>query len=175
MSWPYRRRSRSRGEFPMWWPWLRSLMNTPMTGFTFVKGQFFQSKVFPLLPLVLNCVIYYVMCCFLTVQVFSTRPSYRKRKASNSTEFSVRTNVSVKGGEYPNASSEAPAMLVPTLAPARSVRDAIQEVKMVQVRFSPSLNSSYSLSYFHKSYQDKELIYFTDCPLRAKFFIVTES
>lgn len=61
------------------------------------------------------------------------KPSYRKRKASNSTEFSVRTNVSVKGGEYPSASSEAPAMLVPTLAPARSVREAIQEVKMVQI------------------------------------------
>uniref|UniRef100_A0ACD5US77 Uncharacterized protein n=1 Tax=Avena sativa TaxID=4498 RepID=A0ACD5US77_AVESA len=62
------------------------------------------------------------------------KPSYRKRKASDSTEFSVRPNVSVKGGgEYPSTSSEAPAMLVPTLVPARSVREAIQEVKMVQI------------------------------------------
>ncbi|WVZ85857.1 hypothetical protein U9M48_032719 [Paspalum notatum var. saurae] len=57
------------------------------------------------------------------------KPSYRKRKSSNSTEFSVRTNASVKGG----GPSEAPAMLVPKLAPARSVREAIQEVKMVQI------------------------------------------
>jgi hypothetical protein len=63
------------------------------------------------------------------------KPSYRKRKSSNSTEFSVRTNASVKGAEYPSGSGEAPAMLVPTLAPARSVREAIQEVKMVQVCF----------------------------------------
>ncbi|RLM74313.1 putative membrane protein [Panicum miliaceum] len=61
------------------------------------------------------------------------KPSYRKRKSSNSTEFSVRTNASVKGAEYPSGSSEAPAMLVPNLAPSRSVREAIQEVKMVQI------------------------------------------
>uniref|UniRef100_A0ACD5V871 Uncharacterized protein n=1 Tax=Avena sativa TaxID=4498 RepID=A0ACD5V871_AVESA len=62
------------------------------------------------------------------------KPSYRKRKASDSGEFSVRPNVSVKGGgEYPSTSGEAPAMLVPTLVPARSVREAIQEVKMVQI------------------------------------------
>ncbi|KAG8064737.1 hypothetical protein GUJ93_ZPchr0004g40205 [Zizania palustris] len=60
------------------------------------------------------------------------RPSYRKRKSSSSTDFSVRTNASVKGGDHPT-SSEAPAMLVPTLAPSRSVREAIQEVKVVQV------------------------------------------
>ncbi|XP_062225782.1 uncharacterized membrane protein At3g27390-like isoform X3 [Phragmites australis] len=61
------------------------------------------------------------------------KPSYRKRKSSNSAEYSVRTNVSVKGAEYPTGPSEAPAMLVPNLAPARSVREAIQEVKMVQI------------------------------------------
>lgn len=61
------------------------------------------------------------------------KPSYRKRKSSDSAEFSVRPNVSVRGGEHPSASSEAPAMLVPTLVPARSVREAIQEVKMVQI------------------------------------------
>lgn len=61
------------------------------------------------------------------------KPSYRKRKSSNSTELSVRTNASVKGANYTTGSSEAPAMLVPKLAPARSVREAIQEVKMVQI------------------------------------------
>ncbi|EMS59955.1 hypothetical protein TRIUR3_07452 [Triticum urartu] len=60
------------------------------------------------------------------------KPSYRKRKLPDSAEFSVRPNVSVRGGEHPSSSSEAPAMLVPTLVPARSVREAIQEVKMVQ-------------------------------------------
>ena len=71
------------------------------------------------------------LCNCLTFCVLEkkNRPSYRKRKSSNSTEFSVRTNASVKG----TGPSEAPAMLVPNLAPARSVREAIQEVKMVQV------------------------------------------
>ncbi|KAI4963722.1 hypothetical protein ZWY2020_010613 [Hordeum vulgare] len=64
-----------------------------------------------------------------------SKPSYRKRKLSDSAEFSVRPNVSVRGGEHPGSSSEAPAMLVPTLVPARSVREAIQEVKMVQNNF----------------------------------------
>ncbi|KAI4968312.1 hypothetical protein ZWY2020_057967 [Hordeum vulgare] len=61
------------------------------------------------------------------------KPSYRKRKSSDSAEFSVWPNVSVRGGEHPGSSSEAPAMLVPTLVPARSVWEAIQEVKMVQI------------------------------------------
>ena len=89
------------------------------------------------------------MCCLINssrCKCFYTRPSYRKRKSSDSAEFSVRPNVSVKGVDYPSTSSEAPAMLVPTLVPARSVREAIQEVKMVQVRLSPPLNSYHSLS-----------------------------
>ncbi|KAK3142468.1 hypothetical protein QOZ80_4BG0346800 [Eleusine coracana subsp. coracana] len=61
------------------------------------------------------------------------KPSYRKRKPSNSIDFSVRTGMSIKGAEHPTGPSEAPAMLVPNLAPARSVREAIQEVKMVQI------------------------------------------
>lgn len=61
------------------------------------------------------------------------KPSYRKRKLPDSAEFSLRATVSVKGGEHPAASGEAPAMLVPALVPARSVREAIQEVKMVQI------------------------------------------
>jgi len=134
---PYcRRRSPSKGEFHMLWPWLRSLMSTPMTGFTSAKEQFSQSTVFPLDCSNLTILMSFIMCCFLAVQLFNllcfgkkNRPSYRKRKSSNSTEFSVRTNASVKG----TGPSEAPAMLVPNLAPARSVREAIQEVKMVQV------------------------------------------
>ncbi|KAE8767223.1 putative membrane protein [Hordeum vulgare] len=89
---------------------------SPTTGFTFAKALFFQSKVF-------------------SSAVFENfgLPSYRKRKSSDSAEFSVRPNVFVRGGEHPGSSSEAPAMLVPTLVPARSVREAIQEVKMVQI------------------------------------------
>lgn len=120
----------------MWLPWLRNLTSTPMTGFISGKGQFFRSK-FRLPLLLLN------FCAHVadsSVKIFSARPSYRKRKSSSSTEFSVRTNASVKGGDHPS-SNEAPAMLVPTLAPARSVREAIQEVKMVQVCFLDVLNS----------------------------------
>ena len=47
---------------------------------------------------------------------------------SQSTEFSVRGN-SVAGSRL----HEPPAMFVPSLAPSRSVRETIQEVKMVQV------------------------------------------
>ncbi|KAK8969014.1 hypothetical protein KSP40_PGU004790 [Platanthera guangdongensis] len=63
---------------------------------------------------------------------FLPRPHYRKRKASHSSsELSVGTsNGKVKGGSGP---LEAPAMFMSSLAPSRSVREVIQEVKMVQV------------------------------------------
>ncbi|URE04112.1 hypothetical protein MUK42_19496, partial [Musa troglodytarum] len=59
------------------------------------------------------------------------RPRYRKRKISHSAEFSVGAS-SVRGVKAGYGSSGAPAMLVPSLAPSRSVRETIQEVKMVQ-------------------------------------------
>uniref|UniRef100_M1BAG2 Uncharacterized protein n=1 Tax=Solanum tuberosum TaxID=4113 RepID=M1BAG2_SOLTU len=52
---------------------------------------------------------------------FQTRPHYRNKKGSNLSDYSVKRNGSV------------PAMLVPSLTSSRSVREAIQEVKMVQV------------------------------------------
>lgn len=146
----WRRRSHFKGEFHMSWLWLRSLMSTRMTGFTSVKEQFsLSTTTFPLTVVILTswCALTYsyssVSDC-LTFYFWTIRPSYRKRKSSNSTEFSVRTNASVKGTEYPSGSGEAPAMLVPNLAPARSVREAIQEVKMVQVCSLHEFNSWYS-------------------------------
>ncbi|KAG1342234.1 putative membrane protein [Cocos nucifera] len=59
-------------------------------------------------------------------------PRYRKRKVSHSTEFSVGSSTA-RGVKIGSGSSDAPAMLVPNLAPSRSVREAIQEVKMVQI------------------------------------------
>ncbi|KAK8940836.1 hypothetical protein KSP39_PZI009983 [Platanthera zijinensis] len=63
---------------------------------------------------------------------FLPRPHYRKRKTSHSSsELSVGTsNGKVKGGSGP---LEAPAMFMSSLAPSRSVREVIQEVKMVQI------------------------------------------
>lgn len=60
------------------------------------------------------------------------KPMYRKKKVSHSSEFSVgaSTRRGVKGG---SGRQDAPAMFVPSLAPSRSVRDTIQEVKMVQI------------------------------------------
>ncbi|KAM0948966.1 putative membrane protein [Dioscorea sansibarensis] len=59
------------------------------------------------------------------------KPRYRKKKPSNSSELSVGANsVKGKGNSGP---FDAPAMLMPSLAPSRSVREAIQEVKMVQI------------------------------------------
>ncbi|XP_031107902.1 uncharacterized membrane protein At3g27390-like [Ipomoea triloba] len=60
------------------------------------------------------------------------KPKYRKKKVSEQTEFSVRRNRSIQG-KLNAVFSEAPAMLVPSLTASRSVREAIQEVKMVQV------------------------------------------
>ncbi|ONK60796.1 uncharacterized protein A4U43_C08F22700 [Asparagus officinalis] len=59
------------------------------------------------------------------------KPKYRKRKVSNSDEFSVGSSI-IKGGKT-SPSSLAPALLVPKLGPSRSVREAIQEVKMVKI------------------------------------------
>ncbi|KAK1314517.1 putative membrane protein [Acorus calamus] len=59
------------------------------------------------------------------------KPRYRKKKAPRSGEILV--GASNAGGKVSSDPSEAPAMLVPTLGPSRSVREAIQEVKMVQI------------------------------------------
>ncbi|RYR78855.1 hypothetical protein Ahy_A01g003715 isoform B [Arachis hypogaea] len=63
--------------------------------------------------------------------LLAARPQYRKKMVSQSSEFSVRGNNSVSGRV--NTSMEAPAMFMPSLAPSRSVRETIQEVKMVQI------------------------------------------
>ncbi|KAF7136089.1 hypothetical protein RHSIM_Rhsim08G0101400 [Rhododendron simsii] len=60
------------------------------------------------------------------------KPIYRKKKISHSSEFSDGENDS---GEVKVSSvfTETPAMLVPSISPSVSVREAIQEVKMVQI------------------------------------------
>lgn len=60
------------------------------------------------------------------------KPHYRNKKGSNASDYSVKRNGSVQG-RLNSIFSEAPAMLVPSLTSSRSVREAIQEVKMVQV------------------------------------------
>uniref|UniRef100_A0A3Q7FCE9 Uncharacterized protein n=1 Tax=Solanum lycopersicum TaxID=4081 RepID=A0A3Q7FCE9_SOLLC len=59
------------------------------------------------------------------------KPRYRNKKGSNSSDYSVKRNSSVQG-RLNSIFAEAPAMLVPSLTSSRSVREAIQEVKMVQ-------------------------------------------
>ncbi|KAL2551994.1 hypothetical protein Fot_05613 [Forsythia ovata] len=59
------------------------------------------------------------------------KPRYRKKSKSNS-EFSVGQNHSLRGN-FGSVFTEAPSMLVPNLTSSRSVREAIQEVKMMQV------------------------------------------
>ncbi|KAK7263123.1 hypothetical protein RJT34_30708 [Clitoria ternatea] len=68
---------------------------------------------------------------YLREGTFLPKPRYRKKMASQSSEFSVRGN-SASGGKL-NTSMEPPAMFMPSLAPSRSVRETIQEVKMVQI------------------------------------------
>ncbi|KAK9096899.1 hypothetical protein Sjap_022396 [Stephania japonica] len=60
------------------------------------------------------------------------KPRYRKRKPSLSMELSVEGS-RAKDETFGVVSTEAPAMLVPSLAPSRSVRETIQEVKIVQL------------------------------------------
>ncbi|KAJ0096298.1 hypothetical protein Patl1_28719 [Pistacia atlantica] len=60
------------------------------------------------------------------------KPHYRDKKTYHSSELSVGQN-HVVDGKFNPVSMEAPAMLVPSLAHSRSVREAIQEVKMVQI------------------------------------------
>uniref|UniRef100_A0A7N0T1G7 Uncharacterized protein n=1 Tax=Kalanchoe fedtschenkoi TaxID=63787 RepID=A0A7N0T1G7_KALFE len=61
------------------------------------------------------------------------KPGYRKKKVPSSAEISVREGYSNRGKTNSSSVLEAPAMLVPSLAHSRSVREAIQDVQMVQV------------------------------------------
>ncbi|KAM1091211.1 uncharacterized membrane protein At3g27390-like [Malus sylvestris] len=58
------------------------------------------------------------------------KPKYRKRAVAQSPEFSIRGNQLATLSPAP---MEAPAMLMPSIANSRSVRDVIQEVKIVQI------------------------------------------
>lgn len=71
----------------------------------------------------------------MIITLLSARPLYRKKCVTQSPEFSFRGNP-LAGGKISFGSTEAPAMLMPSLAHSRSVVEAIQEVKMVQVKCS---------------------------------------
>ncbi|KAK3015772.1 LOW QUALITY PROTEIN: hypothetical protein RJ639_005427 [Escallonia herrerae] len=60
------------------------------------------------------------------------KPQYRKKKVSDSSEFSVGRNHSVEGS-VSSVLREGPTRIMPSLTSSRSVREAIREVKMVQV------------------------------------------
>lgn len=60
------------------------------------------------------------------------KPRYRKKQVSHSSELTVRDN-RVREDRFNSVSLEAPAMLMPRIGPSRSVRETIQEVRMVQV------------------------------------------
>ncbi|KAL0377722.1 UNVERIFIED_CONTAM: putative membrane protein [Sesamum radiatum] len=60
------------------------------------------------------------------------KPRYRKRKPSNSSETTISRNQSLHE-RFGAVIHEAPGMLVPSLTASRSVREAIKEVKMVQI------------------------------------------
>ena len=70
----------------------------------------------------------------LTVEItlLTARPQYRKKKTSQSSEFTVGGSHSAEV-KINSVFAEPPAMLIPDISSSRSVRDAIQEVKMVQV------------------------------------------
>jgi hypothetical protein len=87
-------------------------------------------------------------CCSQTmIYIFflPPRPQYRK-KLSYSSELSVgKSDISIKRSGSVSGPSEARGFLVPNLAPSRSVRETIQEVKMLQVdRFYNNISIHYS-------------------------------
>ncbi|KAF6138994.1 hypothetical protein GIB67_010720 [Kingdonia uniflora] len=59
------------------------------------------------------------------------KPQYRKKRPSRSMDLSI--GGSHGAGPRLNVSTDAPAMMVANLAPSRSVRETIKEVKMVQI------------------------------------------
>lgn len=61
------------------------------------------------------------------------KPRYRKNIVSESSELPVTQNREAGKKSNLSANDHAPAMLVPSVAPSRSVRETIQEVKMVQI------------------------------------------
>ncbi|WJX89666.1 hypothetical protein P8452_71643 [Trifolium repens] len=69
---------------------------------------------------------------YLREGTFFPKPQYRKKLISQSSESSTRGNISVSGSRR-NTTMEPPSMFIPNLAPSRSVRETIQEVKMVQI------------------------------------------
>ncbi|MED6157410.1 hypothetical protein PIB30_022816 [Stylosanthes scabra] len=69
---------------------------------------------------------------YLREGTFFPKPQYRKKMVSQTSEFSARGSNSVSGARV-STSMEPPAMFMPSLAPSRSVRETIQEVKMVQI------------------------------------------
>lgn len=68
----------------------------------------------------------------VSITFVMVRPTYRKKKISHSMEFSDGGNNSDEV-KVSSVVTETPAMLVPSISPSVSVREAIQEVKMVQV------------------------------------------
>ncbi|XP_043712191.1 uncharacterized membrane protein At3g27390 [Telopea speciosissima] len=60
------------------------------------------------------------------------KPQYRKKRVSQSAEFSVGGSHGARS-KFISVSTEGPAILVASLTSSRSVREAIQEVKMMQI------------------------------------------
>ncbi|KAF3664782.1 hypothetical protein FXO38_09929 [Capsicum annuum] len=65
----------------------------------------------------------------LLIILVAARPHYQNNKGSSMAEYSVKQNGSVQG-RLNSIFAEAPPMLVPSLTSSRSVREAIQKVKM---------------------------------------------
>ncbi|XP_028791022.1 uncharacterized membrane protein At3g27390-like [Neltuma alba] len=68
---------------------------------------------------------------YLREGTFFPKPRYRKKWVAHSSEFSVKGNSVASGMSVPT--TDSPAMFMPNLTPSRSVREAIHEVKMVQI------------------------------------------
>ncbi|KAL5705778.1 hypothetical protein ACHQM5_024032 [Ranunculus cassubicifolius] len=64
------------------------------------------------------------------------KPRFRKKLFSHSTSVEISVGESRRGpggGKFSIVPTDAPAMLVPTLGPSRSVREVIHEVKVIQI------------------------------------------
>lgn len=85
-----------------------------------------------------------------TLYSVTHRPRYRMRRGSFSSEGSVIVHPSNVRRVNISGSADAPAMLVPSLVHSVSVREAIQEVRMVQVYMSKVSILIPNLAHFYR-------------------------
>ena len=117
-------------EYTNDWLYLREGTVLPRSSFFLfiLKHVHYQPVKIVLLEL---CFFWFLSFLTIETPLLTARPRYR-RKGSRSSELSVGASLRA-GGRLNLISVEPRGMLVPSLAPSRSVRESMQEVQVFQV------------------------------------------